>query len=192
MPSIRKYDIDLQNYRQLLSKFGQSHGRNWSKLAKKRVMGGITACETPRPEPDSVARWKVAFWANRLRGDACGGPSSNAAQRRSSEATGRRRLPDARRGGRGHGLSSRSSSSLPRTSFSAFATSNGGEHIDSNQASRTPHRAQNPQFPSCGGLGKPTGEPSNSPSTPLLSVRPVLRRSGPGQQSGAQARTGWS
>ena len=107
-------------------------------------MGPATARENPRPEPDSVARWKVAFWANRLRGDACGGPSSNAAQRRSSEATGRRRLPDARRGGRGHGLSSRSSSSLPRTSFPAFATSNGGEQIDSNLASRTP---QEPRIP---------------------------------------------
>jgi hypothetical protein len=36
-----KIDIDIQNYRQLLSKFGQSHGRNGSKLAKKGSWGAL-------------------------------------------------------------------------------------------------------------------------------------------------------
>ena len=39
----RLYDIDLQNYRQLLSKFEQSHSRNWSKLAKKGSWGASGA-----------------------------------------------------------------------------------------------------------------------------------------------------
>ena len=50
---------------------------------------------------------RFAFWANRRRGDARGGRSGNAAERRCTAATGRRRLPGVRRRGRGRGLSAR-------------------------------------------------------------------------------------
>ena len=54
MPSIRKYDIDLQNNRQLLSKFGQSHrGRNGSKLAKKASWGASGAPSGPNVGEES-------------------------------------------------------------------------------------------------------------------------------------------
>ena len=46
----------------------------------------------------------AALWANRRRGDARGGRSGIAAERRCRAATERRRLPGVHRRGRGRGL----------------------------------------------------------------------------------------
>ena len=54
MSSIRNYDIELENYRQLLSKFGQSQGRNGSKIAKKGSWGASGAPGGPNVGEESL------------------------------------------------------------------------------------------------------------------------------------------
>ena len=94
-----------------------------------------------QPNPDYGNDGGPAFGANRLRGDAHCGRSGNVAERRCSAALGRRHLPGVRRRSRGRGQSAWSSSSWPPTSFAAFATHTGGEHMHSNRTPRTLHRA---------------------------------------------------
>ena len=62
MSSIRKYDIDLRNYRQLFSKLGQSHCRNGSKLAKKGSWGASGAPGGPNVGEESLLSVKVLLF----------------------------------------------------------------------------------------------------------------------------------